>query len=153
MRVAGAPQCFCITPYPAGPLPQICNKPAGASSRDGACLLLSVRVRIGPVRQQAGVVAVDHVIYRMLGEQLRQKLWPQLVRHTCMRGTLTACILRRSLLRRLAPQFQSRVVAGIAGLQCSPQRGCQSTVPVALGISFMTALPHTDILPVSVHHH
>jgi hypothetical protein len=48
-----------------------------------AAQALGVLVGVGAVRQEAGVVPMQHVINLVLGEQLMQELGSEVVGHTC----------------------------------------------------------------------
>ena len=58
--------------------------------------LLCIPIRVCAVRQQAGVVAMHHVVNLVLCEKHMQKLWAQLIGRICNSNT----ILERQAVRQ-----------------------------------------------------
>ena len=49
-------------------------------------MLLGMRIGVRAVRQEAGVVPMHHIVDVVLGEELGQEVWRQVVRHPCTPG-------------------------------------------------------------------
>ena len=67
-------------------------------------MLLGMGVGVCAIRQKAGIIPVHHIVDVVLGEQLRQEVWRQVVGHICTQLSSVRCAELSSMQSELCMQ-------------------------------------------------